>query len=253
MNFYHLKTRKNTKVENMFFVSTSFSSTDEAQRALHHDAFFLFDIHQVLFHRKGISPFIRGLSKVSSKPKMIQLTLQTLFDRTTWAKLKKIYSTGNMITEAYLNTATGHPALHSELLEFSNNIYTPDTDMYKLLQSMAQENHKLYLLSNIGNQTLTRLKRQYPDYFNLLNDADNTINREAKTSCDLVWKPQLNAFEQSLKTIQHQTQPHLAIFIDDKLKNVQAAHKAGLNSIHFLNAQQLKSDLAILMGKELAY
>ena len=236
----------------MFFVSKKFSSLDEAQQQLKNNVFFLFDIHQVLFHRKGLIPFIKGLKKVSAKTTMVKLTLQALFNKTTFKNLCKLYRSGNLITEAYLNTATSYPALHSELLEFSNNIYSPDTEMLTLLQLLAQNNHQLYLLSNIGNQTLDRLKQDYPHYFAILSDTNNTINRKVEVSSDLVWKPQIDAFRQSLTTIDQQHTPHLAIFVDDKLKNVHAAHKAGLNAIHFSSPRQLKNDLTKLLGKELS-
>lgn len=227
------------------YLSPTFDCLEDAQKALSKEAFFLFDIHQVLFHCKGVMPILRAFTKINRKPKTFMQGIQTLFCLRTWNYFKQLYNQGNHITESYLDVAQSSPVLHSELLNFSNNIYKPHNGMYHLLAKL-KEKHQLYILSNIGNNTLERLKKNYPDYFALMTDNDNTINRNSNQ--ELVWKPQQLAYTQALMAIEKPMQNHLAIFVDDKKKNVQAAHQAGLNVIYFRSYEQFKKDITMLIG-----
>jgi FMN phosphatase YigB (HAD superfamily) len=107
----------------------------------------------------------------------------------------------------------------------------------------------LYLLSNIGNKTLEKLKLDYPDYFIHFSETTNTINRTSLGSHDLIWKPKLIAYQKALATIGKTEAPHLTIFVDDNLANVRAAYKIGLNAIQFKNQSQFENDLKNLLGK----
>lgn len=242
--FYLIQTGK-VLMKKTIYLSPTFDYLEDAQKALSKEAFFLFDIHQVLFHCKGVMPILRAFTKIQSKPKTCMQGIKTLFCPRTWNYFKQLYTQGNHITESYLDVAQNLPVLHSELLNFSNNIYKPHNGMYQLLTKL-KEKHHLYLLSNIGNSTLERLKKEYPDYFALMTDDTNTINRNSNK--ELVWKPQQQAYTQALMTIEKPMQSHLAIFVDDKRKNVEAAHKAGLNVIYFRSYEQFKKDISTLIG-----
>ncbi len=234
------------KVENIY-LSSHFASLEEAQKTLSRDAFFLFDIHQVLFHCKGIAPFIRAFLKIQHKPLTFMQGVKALFSPHTWKALHTHYSKGNRVTEAYLNTAYPLQPLHGQLLDFSNNIYTPNKAMYQLLKVLNKE-HALYLLSNIGSATLSRLKQEYPDYFELMTHAENTINSNQSEPHSL-WKPQHTAYHKALRTLHASHAPHLAIFVDDKPMNCKAAQEAGMNAIRFICAHQFEQDLALVLGK----
>ena len=227
------------------YLSPTFSSLEEAQKVLSKEAFFLFDIHQVLFHCKGIVPVLQAFTKIKRKPKTFMQGVKILFRPRTWKFFKQLYNQGNHITESYLDVAQPYTPLHSELLNFSNNIYKPHTGMYQLLAHLKQR-HNLYLLSNIGNATLDRLKKEYPDYFALMTEDTNTINRHSEQG--LVWKPQQKAYEQAVMTIRKSNHMHYGNFVDDKRKNVEGAYKAGLNVIYFKSYQQFKNDVATLLG-----
>lgn len=51
-------------------------------------------------------------------------------------------------------------------------------------------------------------------------------------------KPDLSFFEVILKA--ENCPPEQAFFVDDRLENIQAAQKAGINAVHFETAQKLK-------------
>ena len=44
---------------------------------------------------------------------------------------------------------------------------------------------------------------------------------------------------------RYNVKPGEALFIDDSLRNVKAAKKLGINSIHFHSSEQLRSDLQV--------
>ena len=231
----------------MILISAFFKNLQEAQKALAKDAIFLFDIHQVIFHRKGLFPFFRGFKKTQKKSLVIRQGLRALIHPETWKTLTKRLKEQNHITESYLDAAKQFPFLHNELLEFSNNIYTPNQSMKTIFKILSERGHKMYLLSNIGNATLKKLKLDYPDYFAYLTETENLINRTINTD-NLVWKPQMDAYQQALKVIGQKETAHLTLFVDDKLKNVHAAHKAGINAIKFCNQAQFEQDLKKIMG-----
>jgi len=234
----------------MLYVSKTFSNLQEAQATLSTSAVFLFDIHQVLFHRKGLLPLVRGVFKIKKKPRTFKEGLITLLSPKTWRFLHGRYKEGNRITEAYLNAAKNHAQLHAELLNYSNNIYTADRNMRELLKNLKKNGHALYLLSNIGNATLERLKEENFDYFALMNDPRNTINRHSLETNSFMWKPQKAAYQESLKAVEKLENPHHTIFIDDTTRNVRAAHELGMNAILFKSFAQCKKDILNLLGKE---
>lgn len=230
----------------MLYVSPFFKDLEHAQQTLSKHAFFLFDIHQVIFHRKGLFPFFKGFKKTRTKSLVLKQSLKALLKLTTWKTILGCLKKRTRITEAYLNAAEQFPILHEELLEFSNNIYTPNKRMKECISHLFIAGHKIYLLSNIGNGTLKKLKLDYPDYFRHLTESDNTINRDSRLP--LVWKPQRKAFHQALSVIKQSENPHHAIFIDDTANNVKAAYRAGFNAIKFCTQSQFEKDLKKLLG-----
>ncbi len=234
----------------MLYISKTFSNLQEAQATLSISGVFIFDIHQVLFHRKGLLPLVRGIFKIKKKPRTFKEGVTTLFSPKSWRFLHGRYQEGNRITEAYLNAAKQHAQLHSELLDYSNNIYTPDHNMHELLKNLKNYGHELYLLSNIGKATLERLQQEHPDYFALMNDPQNTINRNSLETDSFIWKPQKAAYQESLSIIGKLENPHHTIFIDDTCHNIHAAHELGMNAILFKSAAQCKRDVMNLLGKE---
>lgn len=232
----------------MIFLSPFFKNLEEAQKKLSQEAFFLFDIHQVIFHRKGLLPFLKGLNKTNKKHIVFYQALQALLSLKMWKTISQRYKEGNLITEVYLDATKHFPFLHNELLEFSNNIYTPHVGIKKTFERITQLGHKMYLLSNIGNATLEKLKLDYPDYFIHFSETENTINRIISDPHIFTWKPRIDAYFKALSVINKENKVECAIFIDDKLKNVHAAQKAGLNAIKFSTQAQLESDLKKLIN-----
>jgi hypothetical protein len=231
------------------YLSKTFTTEQEAQQALSHNGFFLFDIHGVLFENKG--KYLKAFKQVKNKKKFIKQTIKAALSKKVRNEYRKRKNEGNKITERNFDTVKQYKHLHKELIDFSNNIFSPNNQMQRLLTELKNKGYELYLLSNIGNVTLDRLVAQHPDFFSVVTDSRNTINRTATKTGNFVWKPRLEAFSQSLETINRSKEPHLAIFVDDQIKNVLAAHKAGLNAIHFTTYPQFFHDVNKLLASSL--
>ena len=233
------------KPEKTLYLSKSFTTEQEAQKALSRGGFFLFDIHGVLFKNKG--KYLKAFKQLKNKKKFLKQTVKAVFSKKARNEYRKLKKEGNKITERKFDTAKEYLYLHTELIDFSNNIFTPNKQMQQLLTELKNKGYELYLLSNIGTITLDRLAVQYPDFFSIMTDTKNTINRTSTETGNFVWKPRLDAYSQALTTINKPGDAHLAIFVDDSLANVKAAHEAGLNAIHFISYPQCFHDINALL------
>ena len=227
------------------YLSKTFTTKQEAQEALSRGGFFLFDLHGVLFDNKG--EYFKAFKKIKHKKKFLKQSMKAAFSKKVRTEYRKREKEGNKITERKFDTVKHYRHLHQELIDFSNNIFTPNKQMRRLLAELKNKGHELYLLSNIGNITLERLVNTHPDFFSVVTDTRNTINRTATDTGNFVWKPRLDAFTQALTTVDKPNHAHLAIFVDDSLPNVTAAHKAGLNAIHFTSYPQFFHDINVLL------
>ncbi len=227
------------------FLSKHFSSPEHAQQVLSKRAHFLFDIHGVLFDR---GEYVKAFSKIKSKKKFFKQSVKAAFSKKARAKYNECKRTGNKITECKIDAAKDFQHLHQELIDFSNNIFSPNKQMLRLLTQLKDRGHHLYLCSNIGNVTLERLVAQHPTFFEVMHSSSNTINRTAsETTGNFVWKPQAKAYEQALTTIGKPGAPQQCIFVDDQLHNVKAAHAVGLNAVHYTSYAQFFHDVSTLL------
>jgi len=60
-------------------------------------------------------------------------------------------------------------------------------------------------------------------------------------------KPDTRTFEYVLSTLGKK--PSEAVFIDDKISNIEGARKVGMNVIQFISLEQLKKDLPVLIER----
>jgi HAD superfamily hydrolase (TIGR01509 family) len=102
----------------------------------------------------------------------------------------------------------------------------------ELLEDMQKEGHALEILSNFEPWMESLLDRfRYRDKFNHLYLSYQTKKE----------KPSADAYEAVLNDLNLQGKD--IIFIDDQLKNVQAAQKLGIDAIHFISTVQLREEL----------
>jgi len=110
----------------------------------------------------------------------------------------------------------------------------PLEDTVNILRTLKKKDElRLYALTNWSHETFpVALERfQFLQWFDGI-----VVSGDEKTR-----KPFPEFYQRLLE--RYHINPATAIFIDDNVRNVKAAEEAGMNGIHFLNAEQLKQAL----------
>ncbi len=163
-------------------------------------------------------------------------------------KLKKEDCSG----EGYYELFKSYDQRLADLTAKMANAYKPIAGMPKLVQEIQCK--QLYA-SNIGKRFLANLQeKELNENFPTITggqvisfnkeQTDPTFDQETKlaTVPYKIQKPQTDYFTHIQKQF-NTNQKSTLVFVDDKLENVIAAKKTGFIAIHFVNPQQLKTDL----------
>lgn len=133
-----------------------------------------------------------------------------------------------------LNTRLKSNLTVVEVREFWNSTLRVDDEMLVLLKTLKQK-YKLFLLSNLNDLDWQAIaKTELPSHF---DDLFLSFELHKK-------KPNPSLFVDVINLIG--IQPSELLFIDDQLKNVNAAYTCGMTGIPFTTPQQLASDLSEL-------
>jgi len=132
-----------------------------------------------------------------------------------------------------------HPEWEEEIRAYygrwTEMLGEPIKETVELFAGLKEKNDlKFYALTNWSHETFpVALKR-----FDFLQWFDGiVVSGEEKTR-----KPFADFYQILLK--RYNIDPSSSILIDDNLRNIKGAEAVGINGIHFINAQQLKDDLA---------
>jgi len=132
-----------------------------------------------------------------------------------------------------------HPEWEEEIRAYygrwTEMLGEPIKEIVELFARLRKKNDlKFYALTNWSHETFpVALKR-----FDFLQWFDGiVVSGEEKTR-----KPFADFYQILLK--RYNIDPSSSILIDDNLRNIKGAEAVGINGIHFINAQQLKDDLA---------
>jgi 2-haloacid dehalogenase len=104
----------------------------------------------------------------------------------------------------------------------------------QILKKLKARNHTLAGLSNWSAETFPRVRHQF-EFFDLLDVI--VLSGEEKVS-----KPDARIFQILLKRINHPAGE--CLFIDDSVKNTEAAQHLGFQVIHFQSPAQLDEKLS---------
>jgi len=134
-------------------------------------------------------------------------------------------------TEAELSLS---PAVLDELNDWDARMWTRyNPRMLAWQQRLKERGLKTAILSNIGDHVLENMKRE----FTWLNRFDV-----------LVWsyqleiaKPDPAIYKYALKKLG--VAPGEALFLDDKIENIEAAQALGIRSLQFTTVDKLRADL----------
>ncbi|GAB4855836.1 Flavin mononucleotide hydrolase 1, chloroplatic [Ancistrocladus abbreviatus] len=103
-----------------------------------------------------------------------------------------------------------------------------------LLYALKQNNYEIHALTN------------YPVWYEMIEEKLRLSAYLSWTFCSCITgkrKPDPEFYVEVLHYLE--VQPSSCIFIDDRVKNVEAAMDAGMVGIHFKNAQLLHEDLCL--------
>ena len=197
----------------------------------------LFDIGNVLIKLEPEKAF-----------KKLATYMNTLTAMLIWAKkdefMKEIrldqdlLETGKMTTEQFFSRLKGKVGLKMDYEQFEDawcSMFSLNDEVISLANKLS-ENYKIYLLSNTNETHINHLFKEFP----VFNFASGTALSHKLG----VLKPEAEFFTKALSTLELNNEE--CIFIDDTLKNVEAAEKSGIKAIHFTGVEQLSSDLAEL-------
>lgn len=109
----------------------------------------------------------------------------------------------------------------------------PINENVKLVSELSAKGYKLYILSNIVREALEAMKRRH-SFFGLF---DGLV-----VSCYVhLRKPEKEIFLYLLESYELDCRE--CLFIDDDEKNIEAATKAGIETIRYLTPEQLRLEL----------
>lgn len=143
----------------------------------------------------------------------------------------------NMLDQQHYFSSACHKRVIFKLLhEFLNpqvllSAYTIIPDTINLIQKLKQTGrYKLYILSNIDQETWNGLKAHYPEFF---QNFDGIV-----TSCEShLLKPNAAIFKYLIE--KYNLNPHHCCFVDDQIENIKTAEQLGMASIYCQKPSQL--------------
>lgn len=200
---------------------------------------FAFDVHEVLFDRNkpkivwgGLKLFCKCFLYLLTHPLFILKLVETFKQHTVF---EGMYA---QIIDEYPYWERFKP----DFLEISNSPCYPIEPMINLLETLKEKGFKIYMLSNMGEETWQDFVTRFESIVELF-DGFYTPNKKN----NYVGKPMLefyNEFKDYLKLVGCEDMQ--IIFVDDMKKNTKGAEKAEINAIHFTGHRNLCEILAHL-------
>lgn len=121
-----------------------------------------------------------------------------------------------------------------------NKRYTPVVnDQMVQFMSKLKENHKVYLLSNVGKGDLNIVMQQ-----SFMPFTDGGVY-----SCDEgCVKPDEKIYQRLIE--RYEIKPEESIFIDDGKSNVRTASELGFHTVHYINTKQCRKQIYKIIVRE---
>lgn len=144
---------------------------------------------------------------------------------------------GRPIADATDELVTRFPEWEPEVRDFYGRweemLGGPIDDVVEILRQLKAGKHRLYALTNWSAETFPIALGKYE----FLHWFDGVV----VSGVEKTRKP----FDDFFKILfdRYAVQPESAFFVDDNLRNVQAAQRLGMHAVQFTSAQQLRHDL----------
>lgn len=181
---------------------------------------FVFDLHDVLFKRNYWQT-LKLICLIKNKFRLLCILLKPscLYDA---LRLLTVTRVG----EAYLiKLSQRHHtfAAYVEPIIDITNAIKPINHMFKLITKLKHNNHKVYIFSNIGKKTFEKLMNSHRELFSYFDGIHYVEEHN-----DWLAKPSHDAYKMFLKKFN--IDPATMVFVDDKDKNIKAAHALGITA-----------------------
>lgn len=188
-----------------------------------------FDLGNVLLYF-SLPKMFAQLSQICglSAPQVQKLLFET--------PLREEYEKGQIDTQSlyriFLSYAPREFAFH-EFVDALSDIFTPNTDLWPLVETLKSNGVRLILLSNTCECHFNRAYSHYP----ILHHFDHKILSYEVSA----WKPDPLIFQKALE--QSQCNPEECFYTDDIPEFIHAARKNGLDGEIFTGVEPLKKAL----------
>jgi len=125
------------------------------------------------------------------------------------------------------------PLFEAFFTRWQETVGEPITESIDIFRTLRQNGIRTYALTNFSAETYPLAVARFP----FLNDFDGTL----VSGVEGLIKPDPAIYQLLMQ--RHAIEPSRAVFIDDRLENVEAAQRVGLHGIHFLEAMALRPEL----------
>ncbi|WJX77434.1 Flavin mononucleotide hydrolase 1, chloroplatic [Trifolium repens] len=221
----HLKPQLSNSITNMSSSSFPKNTTNRKLPIL------LFDIMDTIVR----DPFYKDI------PAFFQMSFNQLIDSkhpTAWIEFEK-----GLIDEVELARIffkDGRDFDLEGLKTCMRNGYSYIEGVEQLLHSLKKNNFEMHAFTN------------YPIWYQLIEDKLKLSKYLSWTFCSCALGKRKPDTEFYTEVVRHlEVDPSYCIFIDDRLKNVEAAIEVGIKGVHFKNVDLLRKELS-LMGIDIS-
>ncbi len=150
--------------------------------------------------------------------------------------LRKLHETGVIDTEQLIRMIQKGSPKSFAFQEFTaafSDVFTPNTELWPIVEQLKREGVRLVLLSNIGECHFHFIDSHYP----ILHQFDHKI-----LSYEVgAWKPDPHIFQKALEHAQCKKEE--CFYIDDVPEFIASARKVGLQGEVFIDVPKLKQQL----------
>lgn len=146
------------------------------------------------------------------------------------------YMLGDVTTKEFVSKEIKSMNLkitEDKFLDIYLDRFSLNEEMFSLLKKL-KGNLNLIMLSNTEDITINFLMKKYPNLYSIFDKLIFSYNVH-------MVKPNKDMFLHTLKVAK--VKPENCIFVDDKVENVEAAKRLGINSFQYTTVKGLKENL----------
>ncbi len=188
----------------------------------------VFDLGNVLLNYKPF-PYLRD----QYAPEEAELLFRAIFGSAVWLELDRGMVSNQEAIEKIRMNCSGYD---NEICNIINNwpeILTPIAGSIEILLDLKSKGYALYLLSNFHETAFQEVLEKH-DFFRCFDGM--TVSFQEK-----IIKPYREIYDSLCS--HYRIKPEESVFIDDSLANIEAAEAAGFHTIHFIDPEQMRTEL----------